>query len=56
MYEENSCLYLFNRQTLELRRNRIGERPYMFEIDKTEARILTKKRISWWPICCLSTA
>lgn len=38
MFEENSCLYLFNRQTLEQHRTRIGERPYMFEIDKNEAQ------------------
>lgn len=38
IFEENSCLYLFTRQTLETRRNRIGERPYMFEIDPAEAR------------------
>lgn len=37
VYMENSCLYLFTRQTLELRRNRIGERPYMFEISPAEA-------------------
>lgn len=37
MYEENSCLYIFNRQTLLKRRNRLGERPLMFEIDASEA-------------------
>jgi CMP-N-acetylneuraminic acid synthetase len=37
VYEENSCIYLFNRQTLEQRRNRIGERPYLFEIPAAEA-------------------
>ncbi len=37
VYEENSCLYLFNRQTLINRRNRLGERPMMFEIDAAEA-------------------
>jgi CMP-N-acetylneuraminic acid synthetase len=38
VYEENSCLYIFTRQALEFRRNRIGERPYLFEIDPSEAR------------------
>jgi CMP-N-acetylneuraminic acid synthetase len=38
VYEENSCLFIFTRQTLEARRNRLGERPYMFEIDAAEAR------------------
>ncbi len=37
VYEENSCLYLFTRQTLEMRRNRLGERPFLFEIDAAEA-------------------
>lgn len=37
VYEENSCLYLFTRQALVIRRNRIGDRPLMFEIDPAEA-------------------
>lgn len=37
VFEENSCLYLFTRRTLEARRNRLGERPMMFEIDPAEA-------------------
>jgi CMP-N-acetylneuraminic acid synthetase len=37
VYEENSCLYIFSRQTLLARRNRLGERPLMFEIDSAEA-------------------
>jgi len=37
VYEENSCLYIFNRQTLVTRRNRLGERPMMFEMDASEA-------------------
>jgi CMP-N-acetylneuraminic acid synthetase len=37
VYEENSCLYLFTRETLERRHNRIGERPLMYEIDPVEA-------------------
>lgn len=37
VYAENSCMYLFTRQTLETRRNRLGDRPYMFEIDRAEA-------------------
>ena len=38
VYEENSCLYIFTRDTLEARRNRLGERPFLFEIDAAEAR------------------
>lgn len=37
MYEENSCMYLFTRQILEIRRNRLGERPMLFEIPASEA-------------------
>jgi len=37
VYEENSCLYIFSRQTLVDRRNRIGERPLLFEINPPEA-------------------
>jgi CMP-N-acetylneuraminic acid synthetase len=37
VYEENSCLYLFTRENLVRRRNRLGERPLLFEIDAGEA-------------------
>jgi CMP-N-acetylneuraminic acid synthetase len=37
LYEENSCMYMFTRSTLETKRNRLGDRPYLFEIDATEA-------------------
>lgn len=37
VYEENSCLYIFTRQALLARRNRLGERPMMFEIPPAEA-------------------
>ncbi len=37
VYEENSCIYIFTRQNLVARRNRIGERPLMFEMDAAEA-------------------
>jgi CMP-N-acetylneuraminic acid synthetase len=37
VYEENSCLYIFKRETLLERLNRIGYRPLMFEISTLEA-------------------
>lgn len=37
IYEENSCIYLFSRETLKNKRNRIGERPLLFEINREEA-------------------
>jgi CMP-N-acetylneuraminic acid synthetase len=37
VYEENSCFYVFTRQNLAARRNRLGERPLMFDIPRIEA-------------------
>lgn len=37
VFEENSCLYIFTGETLLSRRNRLGERPMMFEINPAEA-------------------
>jgi CMP-N-acetylneuraminic acid synthetase len=37
VYEENSCIYIFNRKNLERYSNRLGERPLMFEMDADEA-------------------
>ncbi len=37
IYEENSCLYIFTRENLVRRHNRLGDRPMMFEIDAEEA-------------------
>ncbi len=37
VYMENSCIYIFSRQTLEVRRNRLGDRPLMFDIPRDEA-------------------
>ncbi len=37
VFEENSNIYLFGRQTLEERGNRIGHKPLLFEIDRLES-------------------
>jgi len=37
IYEENSCLYLFTRETLLKHGHRIGPSPLLFEIDADEA-------------------
>jgi CMP-N-acetylneuraminic acid synthetase len=37
VYEENSCLYIFQAETLLRRRNRLGERALMFQIEAAEA-------------------
>lgn len=36
VFEENSCFYLFHRQMMEQGGLRVGSRPYLFELDKTE--------------------
>ena len=37
VYEENSCMYIFTRANLARRRNRLGDRPLLFEMDAAEA-------------------
>lgn len=37
VYEENSCIYIFNRRNLMAKKHRIGDHPLMFEIDAEEA-------------------
>ncbi len=37
LFEENSCLYIFERGTFMRTKNRLGDRPYMLEISSEEA-------------------
>jgi CMP-N-acetylneuraminic acid synthetase len=37
IYEENSCVYIFSRESLVAHQNRLGEHPLMFEIPANEA-------------------
>lgn len=37
IYHENSCLYIFSRETNRKVKNRIGTNPYFFEMDHLEA-------------------
>jgi len=37
LFIENSCLYIFERESFLRRRNRIGEKPLMFEVEPLEA-------------------
>jgi CMP-N-acetylneuraminic acid synthetase len=37
LFEENSCLYVFGGDTLRESRNRLGRRPFMFEMSSWEA-------------------
>ena len=38
IYEENSCIYIFSKDILIQNHNRIGARPYLFEIEAEEAQ------------------
>jgi CMP-N-acetylneuraminic acid synthetase len=38
IYEENSCMYIFSRQILLQKHNRLGDRPFMLEIPREEAQ------------------
>lgn len=44
LYIENSCFYLFNKRALLASGNRIGTRPYMFEVDAIEAIDIDEER------------
>ena len=43
VYEENSCLYLFTRENLLRKHHRIGDKPFMFEIEADEAWDIDKE-------------
>jgi len=43
VYEENSCIYIFERDTLVEKHNRIGNRPYLYEIEQVEAQDLDEE-------------
>lgn len=38
IFEENSCFYLFTKEILERKHNRIGDRPFLYEIPEAEAQ------------------
>lgn len=38
IFEENSCMYLFTKSILERKHNRIGDRPFLFEMAEAEAQ------------------
>ena len=38
VFEENSCIYIFEGRTLREGHSRIGQRPIMFEVDRLEAQ------------------
>ena len=44
VYEENSCIYIFSEEIIRRRHNRVGDRPYLFEMSKEESQDID------WPI------
>jgi len=38
IFEENSCMYIFTKAILERKHNRIGDRPFLFEMAEVEAQ------------------
>lgn len=38
IFEENSCMYIFSKDILKSKHNRIGNRPILFEIDPVESQ------------------
>ena len=38
VFEENSCMYLFSKEILVRKHNRIGDRPYLFDMPEIEAQ------------------
>lgn len=52
VYEENSCIYIFPREVFLRRRNRLGERPLLFEISAEEA-VDIDEPIDWVVAECL---
>ena len=48
IYEENSCLYIFSRETNEKTKNRLGSNPLMFPINRLEAADIDDIEDFYW--------
>lgn len=48
IYEENSCFYIFSRETNEKVKNRLGTNPLMFPIDRLEAADIDDIEDFYW--------
>ncbi len=53
--EENSCLYVFTKETLEQRGNRIGEKPLLYPLEPAEAWDIDEE-IDWTVVEALYAA
>jgi CMP-N-acetylneuraminic acid synthetase len=43
LYEENSCIYIFSRESFLRNKNRLGGTPYMYSMDKEESVDIDEK-------------
>ena len=48
IYEENSCFYIFSRETNNKEKNRLGANPMMYPIDKHEAADIDDMEDFYW--------
>jgi len=48
IYEENSCLYIFSRETNRKTKNRLGSNPMMFQMDRLEATDIDDMEDFYW--------
>lgn len=48
IYHENSCFYIFSRETNKKEKNRLGSNPLMFPIDPLEATDIDEKEDFFW--------
>ena len=48
IYEENSCLYIFSRETNRNTKNRLGSNPMMFPMDRLEAIDIDDMEDFYW--------
>lgn len=48
IFEENSCFYIFSRETNQKIKNRLGANPLMFPIDKLEAADIDNMEDFYW--------
>jgi len=48
IYEENSCFYIFSRETNEKIKNRLGSNPMMYPIDRLEAADIDDLEDFYW--------
>jgi len=48
IYEENSCLYIFSRETNLKTKNRLGSNPMMFQMDRLEATDIDNMEDFYW--------